>query len=35
MLKHGKKKTQLEKANPNIKIKTVKYNQNQNLVITI
>lgn len=30
-----KKKTQLEKVNPNIKIKTVKYNPNQNLVITI
>ena len=30
-----KKKQQLEKANPNIKIKTIKYNKNQNLVITI
>lgn len=30
-----KKKQQLEKVNPNIKIKTVKYNKNQNLVITI
>ena len=30
-----KKKQQLEKVNPNIKIKTIKYNKNQNLVITI
>jgi hypothetical protein len=30
-----KKKTQLEKVNQNIKIKTIKYNPNQNLVITI
>ena len=30
-----KKKQQLEKVNPNIKIKTVKFNKNQNLVITI
>lgn len=30
-----KKKQQLEKVNPNIKIKTVKYHPNQNLVITI
>ena len=30
-----KKKTELEKVNPNIKIKTVKFSQNQNLIITI
>lgn len=30
-----KKKAELEAVNSNIKIKTVKYNQNQNLVITI
>ena len=30
-----KKKAQLEKVNQNIKIKTIKYNPNQNLVITI
>ena len=30
-----KKKAELEKVNPNIKIKTVGFNQNQNLVITI
>ena len=30
-----KKKNNLEKVNSNIKIKTVKFNQNQNLVITI
>lgn len=30
-----KKKHELEQVNPNIKIKTVKYNQNENLVVTI
>ncbi len=35
LLAMEKKKAELQKINPNIKIKTVKFNENQNLIVTI